>query len=131
MRKIKRVSIIISIGMLLFLLLTNVSGSVSAQWTSGGGITSTTDNVGIGIATPTNKLDVAGNMAIGVAYAGSAIPAPSNGLLIEGTSGPPPTGGGVGIGVPVTTGIGFPAGQLHVDLPNPNGAQPLSSNTIY
>ena len=69
------------------------------------GNTTTTD-IGIGFSTtPTNKLDVAGAVAIGSTYAGSAT-APSNGLLVEGN---------VGIGSSV--GIGFstsPNAQLHV-----------------
>ena len=39
--------------------------------------------VGIGVATPTNKFDVAGSVAIGSAYAGTNV-APSQGLLVAG-----------------------------------------------
>src|SRR5207249_4814807 len=41
--------------------------------------------VGIGTATPINKLDVAGGIAIGSSYAGTS--APSNGAIIEGSVG--------------------------------------------
>lgn len=57
-----------------------------------------TNNVGIGVAAPTSKLDVSGNVAIGGAYAG-VIPAPANGLIVSGN---------VGIGTP------SPTEKLHV-----------------
>lgn len=43
-------------------------------------------NLGIATINPLNRLDIAGNAAIGSAYAG-AIAAPSNGLLVEGDTG--------------------------------------------
>lgn len=43
------------------------------------------DKVGIGVANPTNALDIAGNMAIGANLAGTL--APDNGLIIEGNVG--------------------------------------------
>ncbi|MBI5242127.1 MAG: hypothetical protein HY922_00420, partial [Elusimicrobia bacterium] len=46
-------------------------------------------SVGIGVATPQNKLDVEGSMAVGAAYSGLNA-APTNGLIVE---------GGVGIGL--------------------------------
>ena len=52
--------------------------------------TTLTDNVGIGVATPTNKLDVEGAAVIGATFSGTST-APTNGLLVEGT---------VGIGTP-------------------------------
>ena len=48
--------------------------------------TSSTDNVGIGVATPTNKLDVEGAAVIGTTFSGTNT-APTNGLLVEGTMG--------------------------------------------
>jgi len=90
-----------------YLLSGDAAGTESdtLQTVADRGNTTTTD-IGIGISTtPTNKLDVAGAVAIGNTYAGSAS-APSNGLLVEGT---------VGIGSSV--GIGFstsPNAQLHV-----------------
>ncbi|MBU4473337.1 MAG: hypothetical protein KJ842_04195, partial [Candidatus Omnitrophica bacterium] len=51
-------------------------------------------SVGIGTATPQNKLDVAGGMAVGAGYAGVQA-APSNGMIIQGP---------VGIGNPGTVG---------------------------
>jgi len=55
-------------------------------------------NVGIGTATPVNKLDVSGGLSVGAGYAGT-IGAPSNGAIIQGN---------VGIG---TNG---PSDNLHV-----------------
>jgi trimeric autotransporter adhesin len=43
-------------------------------------------NAGFGTTTPTNKLDVEGNMAIGTNYSGSSV-APANGLIVEGNIG--------------------------------------------
>ena len=43
-------------------------------------------NVGIGVITPANTLDVKGNMAVGVAYAGTST-APLNGLIVQGRVG--------------------------------------------
>ena len=40
------------------------------------------ENVGIGVKNPSNKLEVAGSMAIGANYAGTQ--APANGLIVEG-----------------------------------------------
>ncbi len=46
-------------------------------------IISSTHNVGIGVTTPVNKLDVEGPAAIGANYAGASA-APTNGLIVEG-----------------------------------------------
>lgn len=43
-------------------------------------------NVGIGLTTPVNKLDVEGSMAIGATYSGTSV-APTNGLIVEGNVG--------------------------------------------
>jgi hypothetical protein len=58
----------------------NLSGTtvVSALTTSG--------NLGVGVVTPVNKLDVFGGVAIGTTYAGSII-SPTNGLLVAGNTG--------------------------------------------
>ena len=56
-------------------------------------------NVGIGVATPQNKLDVEGGAVIGATYSGTNT-APTNGLLVEGN---------VGIGT------ASPSTALHVD----------------
>jgi hypothetical protein len=50
-------------------------------------IIDTSGNVGIGVRSPVNTLDVNGNMAIGNTYAGGVTPAPTNGLLVEGNVG--------------------------------------------
>jgi hypothetical protein len=49
-------------------------------------------NVGIGTATPTDKLDVAGGVKIGSSYAGIGTTAPIDGLLVEGNVGIGTTG---------------------------------------
>lgn len=49
-------------------------------------VVNTAGNVGIGITSPINKLDVGGGQTIGAGYAGS-YSAPSNGLLVEGNVG--------------------------------------------
>ena len=43
------------------------------------------DKVGIGVQSPTNKLDVSGNMSIGAGFVGKS--APDNGLIVEGNVG--------------------------------------------
>jgi len=63
---------------------------VNSQWiNSGNNIYFNSGNVGLGIVSPINRLDVSGGMTIGT-YAGSKT-APTNGLLVEGQ---------VGIGTP-------------------------------
>lgn len=52
-------------------------------------------NVGIGLTTPVNKLDVEGNMAIGATYSGTSA-APTNGLIVEGSVGIGTTAPGAG-----------------------------------
>lgn len=54
-------------------------------------------NVGVGIATPVNKLTINGNMSVGSAYVGSA--APVDGVIIQGNTG---------------IGTATPAHRLHV-----------------
>jgi hypothetical protein len=50
-----------AVPVLLIILTLGVSPeTVQGQWTTSGGSTTTTDNVGIGTTTPTTKLDVAG-----------------------------------------------------------------------
>jgi len=58
------------------------------QWTLTGNdiYNSNSGNVGIGLISPINKLDVEGSVAIGATYAGTNT-APSNGLIIEGNVG--------------------------------------------
>ena len=71
-----------------YLLSGDAAGTESdtLQTVADRGNTTTTD-IGIGISTtPTNKLDVAGAVAIGSTYAGTTS-APSNGLLVEGNVG--------------------------------------------
>jgi hypothetical protein len=46
----------------------------------------TTGNVGIGTATPANKLDVEGGAVIGASFSGTTV-APTNGLLVQGDVG--------------------------------------------
>lgn len=65
-------------------------------------IDATSGNIGVGINTPVNKLDVGGNIAIGSTYSGSTA-APANGAIIEGN---------VGIGTE------SPLSRLHVISPN-------------
>ncbi len=43
------------------------AGQVQAQWTEGAGVLWTNDNVGIGLSNPGQKLDVDGNISLGVA----------------------------------------------------------------
>lgn len=73
-------------------LSTLTSGGATAWTRSVPNIypTTLTDNVGIGVLTPVNKLDVEGAVAIGATYSGTSA-APTNGLLVEGS---------VGIGTP-------------------------------
>ncbi len=90
-----------------YLLSGDAAGTESdtLQTVADRGNTTTTD-IGIGISTtPTNKLDVAGAVAIGSTYAGTTS-APSNGLLVEGNVG---IGSSVGIGFSTT-----PNAQLQV-----------------
>jgi hypothetical protein len=55
-------------------------------------------NVGIGQVTPVSKLDVSGNMTVGLGYSGTST-APANGAIIEGNTG---------------IGTATPAHRLHV-----------------
>lgn len=57
-------------------------------------LTISTGNLGIGVATPVNKLDVEGAVAIGASYSGTST-APTNGLIVE---------GGFGVGTASVTG---------------------------
>ena len=67
-------------------------------------MTLTNGTVGIGTTSPVNKLDLAGNLAIGSTYAGTNI-APANGAIIEGNL-------GIGLIAPETS--------LHIKSANSN-----------
>ena len=91
-------------------------------WRGGGTpgmvIKGATGNMGVGIGTPANKLDVEGGAAIGAAYSGTNA-APANGLLVEGN---------VGIGTPTATYKLDVNGSARIN--GTNGAVlALSSNT--
>ena len=78
------------------------SNIINSTWTLGNNnniYNNNAGNVGIGIATPVNKLDIAGGIAIGANYSGTSI-APVNGAIIEGN-----------VGIGTTT----PLSTLHVE----------------
>ena len=144
---IVKVSVSVIAGMFFLLMFATIGSAQDADWydvatgmppVAMGANIYTTGNVAIGIAPPivVNTLDVAGNVGVGTAYAGNpGAPwiVPPNGMIIEGTNGRQ-GGGGVGIGNPIPSQPGpfaFPACQLHVDLEDPGGGQPLVQNTIY
>ncbi|MGB3948800.1 MAG: tail fiber domain-containing protein, partial [Bacteroidia bacterium] len=67
------------------LQLYNDAGAIGVQIFSQGNSWITGSNVGIGTTSPANKLDVAGSLAVGGTYAGTA--APTDGAIIKGTVG--------------------------------------------
>ncbi len=78
------------------------SNIINSTWTLGNNnniYNNNAGNVGIGIATPVNKLDIAGGIAIGANYSGTST-APVNGAIIEGN-----------VGIRTTT----PLSTLHVE----------------
>ena len=78
------------------------SNIINSTWTLGNNnniYNNNAGNVGIGIATPVNKLDIAGGIAIGANYSGTST-APVNGAIIEGN-----------VGIGTTT----PLSTLHVE----------------
>ena len=78
------------------------SNIINSTWTLGNNnniYNNNVGNVGIGIATPVNKLDIAGGIAIGANYSGTST-APVNGAIIEGN-----------VGIRTTT----PLSTLHVE----------------
>jgi hypothetical protein len=70
----------------------------------------TSGNVGIGLTTPVNLLDIEGSAAIGATYSGTNT-APTNGLIVEGN-----------------VGIGSPSPLQKLDI---NGNLTISSNQWY
>ncbi|MFN0135580.1 MAG: hypothetical protein ACKVS9_05610 [Phycisphaerae bacterium] len=59
----------------------------ATQWTTNGtNIGYTAGNVGVGVTTPVNRLDVEGGLAVGSAFSGASA-APANGLIVEGRMG--------------------------------------------
>ncbi|MCX6277610.1 MAG: DUF1566 domain-containing protein [Bacteroidetes bacterium] len=65
----------------------NFNNKITSQWTANGTMLHyNTGNVGVGTSNPLNKIDIAGNVAIGSSYSGSSA-APANGLLVEGKVG--------------------------------------------
>ena len=97
-------------------VLTNTGGTLTwapssggSGWTDNGAtVTLTTpgDSVGIG-ATPVNKLDVEGSVAIGAAYSGTNT-APANGLIVEGN---------VGIGITDLSSVRVNNEEIHTFTP--------------
>ncbi|MEI6946727.1 hypothetical protein V9K67_05950 [Paraflavisolibacter sp. H34] len=66
---------------------TTITNTAATQWaTSGNSISYNSGQVGIGTATPQNKLDVKGGMAIGSNYGGN-FTAPASGAIVEGNMG--------------------------------------------